>query len=301
MTDQVTREGAPGDDGRESAAPSAVQGYSPSPRPSFDKPTAITRETVTRHLWGDDVSGCVSDLIYASTERIHGLVFSIPAGGSFEHSQEFLTVFGADELLEVLSGTMVLANPETGEVERIPAGKRVFFRKDTWHHAFAHGNEPLRVLEIFAPPPAAGASGAYARTRPYLQTSYYADERVLGALPSDERPPRTLRVLGDSDVVWRRDLGVLCGVLVSTEHLTVHTLEINPGEVASVHRHGGDELLYVTEGTLWVRAWQDTQPYVFELDRDDACLIPAGCEHEYRSHSDQTVHATIGVAPKYAP
>ena len=42
-----------------------------------------------------------------------------------------------------------------------------------------------------------------------------------------------LRVLRDEDVVWRRDLGVLAGVLASTAERTVHTLEINPGEAAA--------------------------------------------------------------------
>ena len=36
------------------------------------------------------------------------------------------------------------------------------------------GPEPLRVLELFAPPPAAGASSAYARAQPYLEVSRYA-------------------------------------------------------------------------------------------------------------------------------
>ena len=62
-------------------------------------------------------------------------------------------------------------------------GESVFFRRDTWHHAFALGPEPLRVLELFAPPPAAGASSAYARAQPYLETSRYADDELLGSWP----------------------------------------------------------------------------------------------------------------------
>jgi uncharacterized cupin superfamily protein len=142
--------------------------YSPSPRPTFDGPALISRADVTRHVWGDPEAGEVADLIYASTERIHCLVFGLPVGGAFTHSPEFRTVFGADELLHVLSGTMLLADPETGEVQRVAAGQSVTFGPDTWHHAFAHGGEPLRVLELFAPPPSAGTSGAYARTKPYL-------------------------------------------------------------------------------------------------------------------------------------
>jgi quercetin dioxygenase-like cupin family protein len=277
------------------------QPYSPSPRPTFDVPTRIGRDAVTRHLWGDEEAGVVSDLIYASTSLIHALVFGLPPGGSFTHSPEYRTVFAADELLHVLDGTMVLANPETGEVQKVTTGRSVFFRKDTWHHAFAHGGAPLRVLEIFAPPPAAGTSGAYARTRPYLEQSWYADDSRLGDLPSSAAPAPIPRLLGESDVVWRRDLGVLVGLLVSTEHLTVHSVEVNAGETARAHAHGGDELLFVIRGVLWVRAWHRDQTYVFELGPEDACLIPQGAPHEYRNFGAETATALVGVAPSYLP
>src|SRR3712207_1709789 len=119
-----------------------------------------------------------------------------------------------------------IADPETGEVQRAGTGESVFFRRDTWHHAFALGPEPVRVLELFAPPPAAGASSAYARQQPYLTESRYADDAVLGRLPATEPRPSRLRVVRPADIVWRRDLGVLCGLLVSTEHLTVATLDV---------------------------------------------------------------------------
>jgi quercetin dioxygenase-like cupin family protein len=275
--------------------------YSPSPRPTFDGPALISRADVTRHVWGDPEAGEVADLIYASTEHIHCLVFALPAGGQFTHSPEFRTVFGADELLHVLSGTMVLADPETGEVQRVAAGQSVTFGPDTWHHAFAHGGEPLRVLELFAPPPSAGTSGAYARTKPYLETSRYADDAVLGHVPGMRAGRGAFRVVRDEDIVWRRDLGVLAGVHLSTEHITIHTLEMDSGQAAIEHRHGGDELLYVLRGELWVRAWQDGKAFVLELGPDDACFIPAGCEHEYRVYGAAPAEAMVGIAPSYLP
>ena len=103
----------------------------------------------------------------------------------------FRTIFAADELLHVLEGVLVIADPETGEVQRAAAGQSVFFRRDTWHHAFALGPEPLRVLELFAPPPAAGASSAYARAQPYLATSRYADDELLGSLAAARAASRS--------------------------------------------------------------------------------------------------------------
>ena len=271
-----------------------------SPRPTFAGPALIRRADAVRHVWGDPAAGEVYDWIYASTERIHMLVFGLPPGGGFRHSQEFRTIFAADELLHVLQGVLVIADPETGEVQRAAAGESVFFRRDTWHHAFALGG-PLRVLELFAPPPAAGASSAYARAQPYLETSRYADDALLGGWPRGRPPDPRLRTLRPADVLWRRDLGVLCGVLVSTEHLTVATLELGPGETAAVHEHGGDEVLMALEARLWVRAWFEGDVHVFELEPEDACYLPAGSRHEYRNAGGTTARAICGIAPSYLP
>ena len=272
-----------------------------SPRPTFDAPALIRRADVTRHVWGDPAAGEVYDWIYASTERIHMLVFGLPAGGGFRHSEDFRTIFAADELLHVLQGVLVIADPETGEVQRAGVGENVFFRRDTWHHAFALGPEPLRVLELFAPPPAAGASSAYARAQPYLDASRYADDALLGQWPPARPRERRLRVLGPADVLWRRDLGVVCGVLVSTENLTVASLELGPGEVAALHEHGGDEVLMALEGALWVRAWFGDRVHVFELGPEDVCYLPVGSRHEYRNCGAETARAICGIAPSYAP
>ncbi|MEK1945052.1 MAG: hypothetical protein AAAB36_05660, partial [Ensifer adhaerens] len=139
-------------------------GYKPSPRPVFDRASHIPYAGVTRHLWGEENAGLVDDWIYASTDSIHQIVFGMQPGGCFKHTDAFRTIFCADEVLNVLSGTLGLANPETGEFCIAQKGEALFFRKDTWHHGFNLGNEQVRVLEFFAPPPAKGTSGPYART-----------------------------------------------------------------------------------------------------------------------------------------
>jgi quercetin dioxygenase-like cupin family protein len=226
-------------------------------------------------------------------------MFELPAHGSFRHSPEHRTVFAADELLHVLHGVMAIANPETGEVQRICAGESVFFRRDTWHHAFAHGEGPLRVLELFAPPPATGSSGAYARSRPFLEESRYADDSLLGRLAPAVARGGTLHRLQGRDIMWRRDLGVLVGLLASTEHLTAGVLEVDPGQSALAHAHAGDEVLYLTEGVMTVRAWNGEQVSVFELQPHDACYLPAGCRHDYRNYGPVTARGLFGVAPTY--
>jgi mannose-6-phosphate isomerase-like protein (cupin superfamily) len=272
-----------------------------SPRPAFDGPALVRRTDVTRHVWGDPAAGEVFDWIYASTDKVHMLVFGLAPGAGFRHSEDYRTIFAADELLYVLEGVLVIADPETGEVQRAGAGESVFFRRDTWHHAFALGPEPLRVLELFAPPPAAGASSAYARAQPYLEESRYADDALLGAWPAARPAEPRLRVLRPGDVLYRRDLGVLCGVLISTEHLTVATLEVGPGEVAVAHEHGGDEVLMALEGSLWVRVWYQGSVHVFEIGPQDVCYLPEGSRHEYRNAGGVTARAICGIAPHYLP
>ena len=79
---------------------------------------------------------------------------------------------------------MVAANPETGEVHRVGRGRAAALRRPapgiTPTHTAASRCE---VLELFAPPPSTGTSGAYARTRPYLERSLYADDDALGGAP----------------------------------------------------------------------------------------------------------------------
>jgi quercetin dioxygenase-like cupin family protein len=270
-------------------------GYKPSPRPTFSGPTAIRAADAVRHVWGDEEAGYVQDWIYVSSEQIHAIVFGLAPGEAFRHSDSFRTVFAADELLHVLQGTFVIANPETGEVVRAEPGESVFFRRDTWHHGFSYGDEELRVLEFFAPPPSTGTSGAYARTRPYLDESVYADDRVLGHTIGPAETP-SFRLLRPADTTWRLDTGILVGVLVSTEHLTVATLRVTAGRASAGESHAGDEFLYVTAGRLRVQA-DDVDA---TLGPGDGFYVPDGVRHVYEARDGKTAEAILGVAPRYA-
>ena len=276
-----------------SAAPPATG----SPRPTFDGPTAIPYSAAVRYLWGDDVSGEVSDWIYASTDLIHMLVWALPPGGKCLHSDTHRTVFGADVTYVVLGGTLVLANPETGEVKVAEAGEAVLFRRDTWHHIFSHGLEQLRVLEFFAPPPSTGTSRKYAQTRPPLDDVRHANDALLGHWPL-ERPEPTLHHRTKSDILWRRDGDALVGITVSTEHLTVGTISLLPGQHSEPEEHGGDETIYILDGVLNVRTWStDGSSGWHELHPGDGFYCPAGTSHRYSNIGDGIVRAAFGVAP----
>ncbi|GAB4431100.1 MAG: hypothetical protein OHK0015_17150 [Chloroflexi bacterium OHK40] len=280
-------------------------GYSPSPRPTFDGPALIPFERVTRHLWGEPASGEVADWIYVSSERIHQLVFGLLPGRMFRHSEAYRTVFGADVLYYVLQGTLMIANPETGEVHRVAPGEAAFFRRDTWHHALNHSEEPLRVLEFFAPPPSQGTSGSYARTRPFLTQSRYTQDQWLGRLPMERdavHREATIRVIREGDLLWRLEGEVHpapIGLLCSTEHLTVGKLRLLPGQQTDPQVHGGDEALYVVSGTLNIRLPEAQGPRWFELRPGDGFFVPQGIHHEYFNISGAPTELVFGVAPNY--
>lgn len=278
-----------------------------SPRPTFDGPAHIPYEKAVRHVWGDKTSGEVDDWIYVSSGKVHALVFGLEPGGAFRHSEAFRTIFAADEVFYVLSGTLALSNPQTGEVHRAERGEAVFFRRDTWHHGFNVSPEPLRVLELFAPPPLQGASSAYAQTKPMLKEVSYTQDRWLGRWP-EARPEAekgfTMRVLADREILWRlegRERQVLVGILASTEQLTAGKIHLLPGQQSEVHTHGGDEFIYLTEGALAVRASDSQAKPGFDLKPGDGFYVPQGTPHQYANVSDRPATAIFGVAPNYFP
>ncbi len=281
--------------------------YSPSPRPTFDGPTLIPYAAATRHLWGDAEAGEVEDWIYVSSGQIHQLMFGLAPGGAFRHSEAHRTIFAADEIYYVVEGTMVICNPETGEVYRVMAGESAFFRRDTWHHAFNYGTGHLRVLELFAPPPSQGTSGAYSRTKPYLATSNYGQERWMGRWPMAQQEAAaaaTITVVRDADTLWRlegRERQVLVGLITATEHLTTGVMHLLPGQHSDVETHGGDESLYVLEGTLNVRLPEHDGQRWYELNPGDGFYLPEGVPHHYYNMTGEPVRFLFGVAPQYAP
>ena len=251
-------------------------GYAPSPRPTFDRPTLIRHRDATRHVWGDDEAGHVADLIYASTGGIHLLVFELAPGGALpalagaphgvRRRRGAARAGGDDGAREPGDGrgapgaagrAASTSGPTRGTTPSPTAARRC----GCWRSS-PRRRRPARP-------------GAYARTKPYLERvplrgRRRARRRCRQRPPAghDARAARRGRRLAPRPRRAR-------GVLARTAELTVHTLEINPGEAAAAHAHGGDEVLYLLDGGLWVRAWHEGQRYVFEVEPHDV-VLPAG-------------------------
>ena len=273
-------------------------------RPTFDGPTFIPKALRALQIWGDDASGEVADAIYVSNEKIHLMVFTMPPGGGFVHSNDFRTVFDADELYHVLSGELLITNPGTGEVHLARPGEAVYFGKDTWHHAFTHGAEAVRVLEFIAPGPLSGNTQAYARTKPNLANVKTVAEEWLGRWPSareEARRTATMQLLDDRDILWalEGEERVLVGIRVSTERMTVGSIHLRPGQRSDVHEHGGDECVFAAIGNVGIRLPEHDGPRWIELEPEDGMFIPQGTPHRYQNVSGSAATLFFIVAPSY--
>ena len=210
--------------------------YKPSPKPSFNKPTHIQYKNMETYMWGDQVAGKVKDWIYVSNESLHQIIFGMEPGGNFKHSDQYRTIFGADELLYVLSGILVISNPETGEIHKVNPGESVFFQKDTWHHAFNYSDEYLQVLEYFSPPPITGTSGAYAKEKELLKKNIYQRHNLY--LPKNGfKNQDSFTIITERDYLWSLegdDQEVLLGTLVKSSFLDVKIINLKPNQETHV-------------------------------------------------------------------
>ena len=130
----------------------------------------------------------------------------------------------------VLSGVLIINNPETGETHKILPGESVFFQKDTWHHAFNYSKEYLQVLEFFSPPPITGTSGAYAREKKLLKNIKYKRDKYL--YPSETfKNENSFKIIRTKDYIWSLEgdkQETLIGTLVKTQNLDVKIINLKP-------------------------------------------------------------------------
>jgi quercetin dioxygenase-like cupin family protein len=274
-------------------------------------PGTVRQQDATLKLWGDKHSGFVNDWIYVSNEKIQQLLFSLAPGGRFGHSESYRTNMGADEIYYVLSGVLVLANPETGEVHRVAPGEAVWFGPGTWHHGFSYGSETLHVLEFFAPPPATGTSQPYANAQPYLSEPTYVQDQWIGRWPEaigEARARHTQHVVRVEQPLWRLEgdeSQILVGIHLSTDQLTAGMVDLQPGQQSDVRTHGGDMTGYVCEGRLNLCLLEDSDnPRAkkwFQIDPGDGFFVPEGTRYHFFNMTDAPVRALFGVAPTYEP
>lgn len=273
----------------------------PTPRPMYDGPTLIRYDDAPRHLWGDDESGFVSDVVYVSSDALHVLEFTLRPRSRFVHSATNPTLFAADLVYVVLEGELVLIDAEHGEVRRLRAGDLAYFGRDVWHHALNPGSGPARVVEYFAPPPARGASSQYARSQPLLEDVRYADDRWAGRWPAAraERNETTrLHVLSDADLLWSvesADGGHLLGTAADTEHLLVRRGTVAAGHLGELRTTDDETLLVTLTGELFAHVPEAEGPAWLRMGPGDAVFLPPGTAYRIVEQAGQGSTYVLGA------
>ena len=272
-----------------------------TPRIAYSEPTLIKAGAATPYRWGDADSGFVEDEVLISSMALHSIIFTMPPGGSFVHSRANPTIFAADIVYVVLGGRLLLADPEHGQLVLAETGDALFFRRDTWHDGFNRGAEPVRVLELFAPTPAVGASSAYAKAQPYLEQSSYGDEGIIGHWPRPTADPDggRIRSVPHGRRALRLEGDVLWSVVASTEHLHAATGELIPGGTSPARRYGGDAILHLTAGMIVATTEHGGAAVEHRAASGDTIVVPEGDSLELRCPHDASASFILGVAPAY--
>jgi len=245
-------------------------------------PVVVRYADLERRDLGDEEAGRLSDWFYADNVRLNLNIVGMAPNGAALHSDQNRSIFGADELFYVLEGTMVQANPVTGEVLVIRPGEATFFRQDTWHHQWNYSNHQLRMLEFFQPSPKAGTGGRYAREKENIVPPFrHGRDDLLGRWPmarADAAGERTMWAIRDEEILWRMEGGVrgrelLVGIMASTEHMTVGKIEFLAGQRSSEYAHEGDKVVFVEAGNLHIE---------FPTPGDGWSWIPGRLPHSRR-------------------
>lgn len=275
-----------------------------------DKAVHIPGQETTRVLWGDEISGKVHDSFFVMSSKIYQLIYGMAPGEVFRHSDQFPTLFSTDAVYFVLRGTLLLNNPETGEVHVVKPGEAAFLPRDNWNYGFSYATEPLSVLEYYIPPNERGYSDDGSTLE--LEKSKYAEDRWLGQWPAAKTQANQVfstRVLGDSDVLWRLEgekTQVLVGILASSDQLTVGKALILPGQESEPRLHGGDACFYLLEGALHIRLPDHVidergQTEWLNLKAEDGAFVPEGTRYQLYNPSTEITTIVFGISPSYLP
>ena len=271
--------------------------YKPSPKPNFFEPTHIKYNEMETYMWGDEEAGKVKDWIYVSNESLHQIIFGLEPGNNFRHSDQYRTIFGADELLYVLSGVLIINNPETGETHKILPGESVFFQKDTWHHAFNYSEEYLQVLEFFSPPPITGTSGAYAKEKKLLTNLKYKRDNFF--YPSEEfKNENSFKILRKNEYIWSLE-GVnqetLIATLVKTKNLDVKIINLKSLQESNVFNFKKNTTYLSLNDNLEVILDNDIK---FSLNQKDGLYFPKNISFKIKNlnNFDVNIIFCIGIS-----
>jgi mannose-6-phosphate isomerase-like protein (cupin superfamily) len=225
--------------------------------------------------WGDEGSGFVSDWVYWRTQRFVVIVFSMPPGGSFKVSDDWMPRYDAQECQYVLGGQYTIQNPTTGEIRVAEAGEAVTFGRMSWHYGFNFADTELRVIEWLSFS-ADRLTSAATGIRPERELEI--DPEIVGRFPEHRDAASHKIDVVDEATSLRAILGserqLLASVLTTTPMLTVAVIEVPGARRSELLCHGSDTMLFVEGGKTHI--YVPGQDIWAELSDLDAFFVPAG-------------------------
>ena len=274
----------------------------------FREPALVRRSEAARFLWGDEESHHVSDLIYGRGERISALIYHLRPGEQFRGSSVWKPIYDQHRVYYVVSGTLAISDPESGEIATAVAGEAISWRGARYHFGFNFGTEETFVLDWYAPPergidvPEVAVSAAkrdLGEVRP-------GRLELLGAWPDRLAETRaasqaggvvTVRPADALHLIHGESAPYLVEILASSDALTFGTFSLRPSLMTEPEAHPGDEVVFALEGGLHVYL-PDSHDW-FELGPLDCAFIPGGTPHRYCNHGAATNRAAFCVAPLF--
>ena len=275
----------------------------------FDKPTLVRRSEAVRFLWGDEKAHFVPDLIYGRGERLAALIFRLAPGEYFRSSDTWRTMYDQDRYYYVVCGELTIQDPETGDVAVARAGEAIYWQGARYHYGYNFNFQETLVLDWYAPQerPATVAEITASATKRQLVKRIDARDDLLKHWPSAAGADRSMRekdgrvmTLRQSDalsIIHGDKTPVRMDIFASSVNLTAGTFDLRPSIMSDPEVHGGDETLFVLEGSVHVYL-PDTYDW-FELHPLDCLYLPEGTRHQYANNGSAVARGAFCVTPNY--
>lgn len=272
-------------------------------------PTLIRYQEATRFLWGDEESHQVSDWVYGGGSRTSSFMYSLRPGEYFKSSKTWKPLYDEHRLYYVYQGSLAIHDPVSGEVAVANEGEAIFWKGHKWHFGYNFGPREAFILDVWAPGgfPIDVFEIELSSQKPDLDQVVNGRYELLGRWPM-ARPEVEKKAWEEGGLVTIRPGDclhlihgdknpILVALLISTDEITVGTINLLPGRMAEPETHPGDQALFVMEGRLNVYL-PDTYDW-FELHPRDSLFLPEGTAHQYCNMSDAPVKFFFTVAPRY--
>jgi quercetin dioxygenase-like cupin family protein len=272
-------------------------------------PTVIRYSEATRFLWGDERSHQVADLIYGGGSRTSSFMYSLRPGEFFRASETWKPLYDEHRFYYVHQGMLTIHDPERGEVAVAHEGEAITWTGRKWHFGYNFGQKEALIFDVWAPGgfPVDLAEVELSRKKPDLKEVVNGRYELLGKWPAarQEVEEQTLReggmvTLRPADCLYMisgTETPILVSLFISTEEITVGTIDLLPGKMSDAETHPGDEALLVRRGRLNVHL-PETYDW-FESHPLDSMFIPEGVSHQYCNMTDEPVEFFFTVAPRY--